>query len=300
MIKFNILSLFDGISCGQVALKRAGININNYYASEINEKSIAITQNNHPETVQLGNVRDIDINKLKSMPKIDLIIGGSPCQNLTITVINNQNYNQGLQGNQSKLFYDFVRIYKWIKENNNPFVLFLLENVESMKEQDRDVITKVMQVDPIMIDSALVSAQDRKRYYWTNIDVKEMPEDKGVLLKDIMQENVPEKYYKSYSYDFHGWDKKVCATVHINGHDIIKRVYNPNFKCGTLTRVSGGNHQKKVFDRERVRYLTPIEYERLQTLPDNYTEGFSDTVRWSGCGDGWTVDVISHIFSFIN
>lgn len=259
-----------------------------YYASEINKYSIKVALNNYPDTMQVGDVTQLDPETLGD---IDLLIGGSPCQNLSIAVINQTDHNQGLQGEKSKLFYHFVRILRKAKPK-----YFLLENVASMKNADRDIITWTMGVDPILINSNLVSAQDRARYYWTNIPGIAMPEDRGIALKDIMQQAVDEKYFYAQPFEFRGWDKKVIATLGINGHDILKRVYNPNGKCATLTACRGGNLQKKVYDNGRCRKLTPTEYERLQTVPDGYTEGVSDSQRYNMLGDGWTVDVVAHIF----
>lgn len=158
-----------------------------------------------------------------------------------------------------------------------------------------------MGVEPIIINSNLVSAQDRERLYWTNIKGITQPKDKGFVLADIIQpaEEVEEKYWYNVPFDYHGDDAKVCATLHINGHDILKRVNNPAFKSATLTACRGGHKQKKVFQNGRCRKLTPLEYERLQTLPDGYTDGISDSQRYNTLGDGWTVDVIAHILSFI-
>lgn len=303
----NILSLFDGMSCGQLALQRAGIKYDKYFASEIYEPAIKITQKNYPNTIQLGDVTKIDEDRLKQLPKIDLLIGGSPCQNLSIAVINNYEHNQGLKGEKSSLFYEYVRILRWLKRNNNKDIKFMLENVGSMKNKDRDIITEVLGVEPLNINSNLVSAQDRDRYYWTNIDVKGLPKDKGLVLKDIMlpKEEVDKletgrtKFWYDKAFDYHGDDKKVIATLHIKGHDILKRVYNPNDKCATLTACRGGNLQKKVFQDGRCRKLTPLEYERLQTVPDNYTEGVANTHRYNMLGDGWTIDVIVHILKHL-
>lgn len=292
----NVLSLFDGMSCGQIALERAGVAVGKYYASEINPHSIRVTQKNFPKTIQVGDVTALSVGGLSTggLGSIDLLIGGSPCQNLSIAVINQDGHNQGLSGEKSKLFHHFVRV---LQESKPKY--FLLENVASMKNSDREIITQALGVEPILINSNLVSAQDRARYYWTNIPCTTQPADKGVVLKDIMQEHVDEKYYYSQPFEFHGWDKKVIATLRINGHDILKRVYNPNGKCATLTACRGGNLQKKVYDNGRCRKLTPTEYELLQTVPKGYTEGVSDSQRYNMLGDGWTVDVIAHIFEGI-
>ena len=289
----NVLSLCDGMSCGQIALERAGIKIDTYYASEIADYSIKITQKNYPNTIQIGDMTKLtegDLNKFKG---IDLLLSGTPCKSLSVTNI--KEYEKGLNGS-SKLFFDFVKIKNYIKPQ-----YFLFENVASMTEENKNIISKLLGVKPIRINSNLVSAQDRDRYYWTNIKVDYLPNDKNIVLKDIMlnTEEVEDKYWYKQDFDFHGLDKKVCATLHINGHDILKRVYNPNFKCATLTACTGGNKQKKVYQDNRCRKLTPLEDERLQTVPEKYTEGVSMTNRYNMLGDGWTVDVISHILSFL-
>lgn len=280
----KVLSLFDGISCGRVALERAGIPVDVYYASEIEPSAIKIAQKNYPDTIQLGDVTKLNTYAL---PEIDLLIGGSPCQSLSITMSNKR---QDLDG-KSKLFFEYVRVLNEVKPK-----WFLLENVASMKDECKDVITSYLGVEPILINSSAFSAQDRPRLYWTNIDVEMEPPTHPDVLKDIMESDVHEKYYYNCGFDFHGLDKPVCATLHVNTHEMLKRVYSPNFKCYTLTAVRGGYQQKKVYDNGMVRKLTPIEYERLQTLPDNYTEGVNDTQRYTALGNGWTVDVIAHIF----
>lgn len=279
----NILSLFDGISCGQIALERAKIKIDNYYASEIEPPSIKVTQTNYPNTKQLGSVLDV---KGSDLPKIDLLIGGSPCQGFSLA-----GKQLNFEDPRSKLFFEFVRL----KNECNP-TYFLLENVK-MKQEYQDIITEYLGVPPIEINSNLVSAQNRKRLYWTNIPNVAQPTDKNILLNDILE--TPYDYYK------------VRATVQKNAE------YSDN-KSVTLTSamgMGGGNvpmlinqefyekHKNKYIDgtdRKGIRLLTPIECERLQTLPDNYTSTACKTQRYKMLGNGWTVDVITHIFSFIN
>ena len=288
MKPITVLSLFDGISCGRVALQRANIPVEKYYASEIDKYAIQVTQKNWPDTIQLGDVKNV---WARNLPKIDLLIGGSPCQDLSIT---KSKTREGLKGEKSILFWHYVRMLKTCKPK-----WFLFENVASMSVENISIISDILQVWPVFIDSNCFSAQDRPRFYWTNIpvSVKDLHEC-DIKLKDIMQKDVPEKYFYNCGFDYLG-DKNVCATLHINGHDILKRVHSPNYKCHTLTCCRGGNLQKKVLDGNRVRKLTPLEYERLQTLPDNYTYGISDSQRYNSIGNGWTVDVIAHIFSFI-
>lgn len=299
----NVLSLFGGMEVFRQAFKELNIEVDKYYSSEIYEPAIRIANKNHDDIIQLGDISLIGERVLREMPKIDIIGFGFPCRNLSRTVINNPEHNQGLEGKHSSLFYEAVRILNWIKEHNNPNILFLCENVQSMPNEDRDIITEYLNVHPVLIDSALVSAQDRKRYYWTNINDGDIsqPEDLGLVLNDIIEsyESVPKKYWYDRTFDFHGYDKKVCATVHVNGHDILKRVNNPDFKSATLTSCRGGYKQKKVFQNGKPRKLMPIEYERLQTLPDGYTEGESDSARYNMLGDGWTLEVIRHILSHI-
>ncbi len=280
----NVLSLFDGLSCGQIALNRAGIKYDNYFASEIEKDPIKVTQHNYPNTKQLGDVCKVKANDL---PQIDLLIGGSPCQSFSYAVSS----NTGFDG-KSKLFFEYVRLLKELKPK-----YFLLENVV-MKKEWEDVITSYLGVKPIAINSELFSAQSRPRLYWTNIPLGELPLSNPLVLEDILERNVIDKYYYKESYEFHGFDKVVCATLGINGHDILKRVNSPIHKCQTLTAVCGGNQQKKVlWNGQLVRKLTPTEYERLQTVPEGYSSMVSDGARYKMLGNGWTVDVIAFIFS---
>ena len=310
MEAINVLSLFDGISCGQVALDRAGIKVNKYYASEIEKDCIKITQKNYPETIQVGDVRTI--STIPFIGKIDLLIGGSPCQDLSIA-----GTRQGLNGSRSCLFFEYVRILKDI----NP-KYFLFENVASMKKQDLDTITRFLGVEPIKINSATVSAQTRKRLYWTNIGHVGQPEDKGILLKDILESGIApqnksyaltETYHKAAFSDM---VKKHARTMigepirlgHLQGlsNAQANRVYSIEGKSVCLNSNGGGGGAKTGLykidlpDGEYIiRKLTPVECERLQTLPDNYTEGISNSSRYKALGNGWTVDVIAHILKGI-
>lgn len=275
----NVLSLFDGISCGQLALQRAGVPVGTYYASEIEKNSIKVTQKNFPDTVQLGSVDTVN-----GLNDIDLLIGGSPCQSFSRTISG----NIGFDG-KSKLFFEFMRLLKETKPK-----YFFLENV-IMKKEWQDVITEHLGVEPILINSSHFSAQSRDRLYWTNIPMPELPLESTQVLGDILQGDVEEKYFYDQPYTLNG-DGPVEAILGINGHDILKRVNSKKHKCQTLTAVCGGNQQKKVLDGERARKLTPLEYERLQTVPDNYTDNISDGGRYKALGNGWTVDVVSHFF----
>lgn len=277
----NVLSLFDGLSCGRLALKKAGVAVTTYFASEIETASIFITQKNFPDTIQLGDVTKVS---KEQVGKIDLLIGGSPCQSFSPAISS----NTGFDG-KSKLFFEFVRLLNDL----NPS-WFLLENVE-MKPEWRDVITKHLGVKPIAINSRDFSAQDRPRLYWTNIPICRPWGTSQQVLGDVLEQNVPEKYF--YKETFEIVNKgPVEALINLNGHDILKRVNSKVHKCQCLTAVCGGNQQKKVIDGNRVRKLTPVEYERLQTVPDEYTSGVSDGARYKMLGNGWTVDVIAHIF----
>ena len=316
MDAINVLSLFDGISCGQIALERAGIKVNKYYASEIDPNCIKITQKNYPETIQLGDVRSLNLADFVCVPcdddLIDLLIGGSPCQDLSIA-----GSRKGLDGSRSCLFWEFVRALKIIKPK-----YFLFENVASMKQQDRDIITNALGVEPVMINSALVSAQTRKRLYWTNIPNVQQPENKGILLKDILESGVAaqnksycltETYYKAAFSDM---VKKHTRTMiaepirlgHLKGRSTAQanRIYSINGKSVCLNANDGGGGAKTGLYKIDlpngdyiIRKLTPIECERLQTLPDNYTAGISNSSRYKAIGNGWTVDVIAHILKGI-
>lgn len=284
----KVISLFDGISCGMVALERAGIPVERYVAYEIEPNAIKISKKNYPEIEHCGDVTTADFTQYSGF---DLLIGGSPCQSLSITQSKTRQHLNG----KSKLFFEFVRALEEAKPS-----YFLFENVASMNEESKRAISEILGCQPIFIDSKLFSAQSRPRLYWTNIPVEKiLPPECPYVLKDIMQADVAEKYFYKCGFDFVGLDKPVCATLHINGHDILKRVHSPHYKCHTLTCVSGGNHQKKVMDNGRPRKLTPLEYERLQTLPDGYTEGLSDGARYSAIGNGWTVDVISFLLTYL-
>lgn len=322
----NVLSLFDGISCGRVALERAGIEVDNYYASEVDKNAIAITQRNYPDTIQLGDVKTVNIKDLKH---ISLLIGGSPCQGFSIAG-NQLNFNDP----RSALFFDYWRI---LKELNPKY--FLLENVK-MKKEFQDIISQHLGVEPIEINSGLVSAQSRKRLYWTNIPGITQPIDKKIMLNEILEDEVDEKFYISTDkaiqicdieakkgkiayigtdsqgnriYSIHdksvtisalggGWGAKTglywipCITPdRVNKRQNGQRFKPSNAKFYTLTAQD--NHG--VLAHGQIRKLTPIECERLQTLSDNYTklEGITDSNRIKALGNGWTVDVVSHIFS---
>ena len=310
----NVLSLFDGMSCGQLALQRANIKYDNYFASEIKKTAIKVTQHHFPKTIQLGDVKNIN---LKELPKIDLLIGGSPCQDFS-----KANTKQlGLQGEKSVLFYEYLRILKELKPK-----YFLLENVV-MAKASQQVISQYLGVEPIEINSSLVSAQHRKRLYWTNIPF-EMPDDKNILLKDILENGLAsdkmtkdgKAYCLTARYQRAVWWNSIqrkqrtmvrvekpiskyglqqIGVADLNGHDLLKRVYSSEGKSPTLNAHGGGNTEPKIGEKNFWRKLTPLECERLQTVPDNYTQGVSNTQRYKMIGNGLTVDVIAHIFKNI-
>ncbi len=342
-MQMRVLSLFDGISCGRVALERANKVVECYYASEIDKYAESISKNNYPDIIRLGDVREIDFSQL--IGKIDLIIGGSPCQDLSIAKQN----RQGLSGEKSGLFWKFVEAVETIKPK-----YFMLENVASMSKENKELISKTLGIEPILINSALVSAQQRKRLYWCNWQT-DLPEDKGILLQDILETG-------------EAWnDKSHCLTANYTGayfpHDFLRhqrqmvaepvgcalrsrdhkkrlevrkdqkanamtsartdslicspvrlgslgkpsqgnRVYSIKGKSVCLSAQSGGKGAKTGLYKidlpdgdYMVRKLSPLECERLQTLPEGYTIGVSNTQRYKSIGNGWTVDVIAHLFS---
>ena len=395
-----VLSLFDGMSCGQIALNRLGIPIKTYYASEVDPYPIKVTQANYPDTIQLGDVCNV---KAADLPKINILLAGSPCTGFSFA-----GKQLAFSDPQSVLFFEFVRLLKECKPK-----YFLLENVK-MKKEYLNVISEQVGVEPIFINSALLSAQNRQRWYWTNIPGIEQPKDKKIVLRDILENgydserdkshcldanyykgssvknyfkksrrqmvyqddtnNLPDKsaviksnYYKSSQANFendktkggkfsatgvpqkletHDSPKQVGVAADINGHDLMKRVYSEDGKSPTLNTCSGGNREPKVIagawrgryykdgvrqdqfgsvagettqilelrkdsktnalttvqkdnvltkDKVYWRKLSPLECERLQTVPDNYTNHVSNSRRYQCLGNGWTVDVICHI-----
>jgi DNA (cytosine-5)-methyltransferase 3A len=303
----NILSLFDGMSCGQLALNRANVHYDKYYASEIEKNSIKVTQHNFPNTIQLGDVSKVNG---KDLDKIDLIMGGSPCQSFSFAgkmkgmatkdekeILSLESYlslkEAGFEfEGQSYLFWEYVRL---LKETNPTY--FLLENV-MMKDYWKKVISDTLGVEPIMINSNLVSAQDRKRLYWTNIPNVGQPDDLGLYLRDIMEESVADKYNITERF----YKKKEGTLSYSKSRGNIRP---PERKSKTLTTSghgisNSGSTNIKLSD-DYLRIPTPLECERLQTVPDNYTNvGLLDSHRYKMLGNGWTVSVISHIFKNIH
>jgi site-specific DNA-cytosine methylase len=258
----NVLSLFDGMSCGQLALNRAGIAYTSYFASEIDKYAIKVTQANYPTTVQVGSVTDL---VRTDVAPIDLLIGGSPCQGFSFL-------GKQLQFDdpRSQLFFEYVRLWKDLQPR-----YFLLENVR-MKQESVQAITDIMGVEPIMIDSSLVSAQSRKRLYWTNIPDVTQPADRKIFLRDILETAATTYRDKAYALRA-GQESTISPSV-------IRRYF---------TRSIGNI----VGDEGSYRILTPMEQERLQTIPDNYTNHVSAPQRYKLLGNGWTVDVVTHILA---
>ena len=306
MININVLSLCDGMSCGQIALTELEIPIEHYYSSEIYNKAIQVTQDNFPNTIQCGDLLSLyqNIEWLKSLPKIDLLLFGFPCRNNSKAVKGRKGYDNGLKGKESWLFYPCADILDWIRNNNNPNVLYFCENVDGMTTEDREIVSNRLGNEYVHINANLFSACDRSRLYWTNIkyNYKEIPTENKLVLKDILDENVPNEYYYNCDFDFCGLDKKVCANLHINGHDILKRVNNPFFKGATLTSCRGGNLQKKVYDinKQKCRKLTENEYRKLQAVPSWYKMNVAKSHIYNMCGDGWNIEVIKWFFKYIN
>ena len=299
----NILSLFDGISCARVALERANIKVDKYYSSEIDKYAIKIAQKNYPDTIQLGDVRILNTPMLLCK-NIDLLIGGSPCQDLSIAKKN----RQGLDGARSGLFWEYVRILKEVKPK-----YFVLENVNSMPNESKAIITKTLGVDPIMINASLVSAQNRKRLFWTNIPNVTLPEDRGILLKDILQPPAEvddrmvtngKAFSVTASYNgavaWNSIERKQRTMVRIGQFGSGgqgDRIYSPEGKSVSLSALGGGRGAKTgLYSTDNIiRKLTPIECERLQGLQDNYTDGVSNTQRYKMLGNAFNCDVVAHI-----
>ena len=347
----NVLSLFDGMSCGQIALNRAGVKYDKYFASEVDKYAIKVAQANYPHTHQMGDVKQVQKSYFIDDP-IDLLMGGSPCQGFSVA-------GKQLDFNdpRSKLFFEFVRLKESLKPK-----YFLMENVP-MKQESQDIISRYLDVKPVMINSSLFSAQNRKRLYWTNIPFDTPTEDKGIILQDILEDGIANEAMTNQDGKAHcitaryngavWWNSiqrkqrtmvQVGEADNIKGFDSIKRIYSPNGKAPTLTTMQGGHREPKVaigrivnrrldehgvrkdnqldlpftnqlevsdtnksnclttFTKDNVlvdgmqwRKLTPVECERLQTVPDNYTNHVSNSQRYKMLGNGWTIDVIAHI-----
>jgi len=324
-----VISLFDGLSGGRIALERIPhLNVLRYYSSEIDKYAIHIADKNYPQDTpyRLGDVKDIDgyslllkIRKEFRGAKI-LLIGGSPCQGFSMAgklkgastksgqdVVTLKQYldlkERGFEfEGQSYLFWEYVRIMRELKPD-----YFMLENVRVTKKW-LPMFNKAMGVEPTRINSSLVSAQNRVRYYWYNFENIPQPEDKGILLKDILDYSV--KDIQRRPCELRDFNKNsichhIANATDIKGNESIKRVYSISGKSPTVTTCQGGHREPKVLcspldgNNAKYRKLTPLECERLQTLPDNYTKGVSNTQRYKMIGNGWTIDIVTHILSYI-
>lgn len=301
----RVLSLFDGICCGHLALERAGIKIDSYDAYEIEKNAIKATETNFPDVIQHGDVTIEDFTKYKG--KIDLLIGGSPCTNLSMA-----GNGQGLKGSQSKLFYEYARAIKEVQPK-----YFLLENV-IMKKEWEDIITNILGVEPIEINSSLVSAQNRRRLYWTNIPNVTLPKDKNITLEDILEDiefpnpaairgrRLNKATIVGRRLDKNGHRKDTDKTIPITQCLEVRATNTDKSNCLTtvdkdnvLTPLPIGRHPDAFKDNLPFRYYTTKEMCRLQTVPDDFLNMIPDSAARKALGNGWTVDVIAHIFSFL-
>jgi DNA (cytosine-5)-methyltransferase 3A len=298
----NVLSLFDGISCGQIALNKANIPYNNYFASEIDKNAIKVTQHHYPNTVQLGDVTKIEF----IASKIDLLIGGSPCQSFSSA--GNRNGFDGKSG----LFWEYVRVLNQVKPT-----YFLLENVV-MKKEWEDIITKELGVEPIKINSSLVSAQNRVRLYWTNIPGVGIPEDRGITLNDVLEIDsndnpaairgrrlnkatiIGRRLNEAGKRNDYNKDIPITQCLEVRATNTNKsNCLTTVDKDNVLTPLPIGRHPNAFKDKLQFRYYSLLEYERLQTLPEGYTNLVSVSQAKKMIGNAWTVDVIAHIFSYL-
>jgi len=283
----RVLSLFDGMSCARIALDRVGIAVTSYKASELDKYAIKVSHENYPDIEQLGDVCDV---KAEDVGEVDLLIGGSPCQDLSFA-----GKGKGLkEGTRSSLFFEFVRLKNELKPK-----YFILENVR-MKQENQDIISKYLGVKPKQFNSSLVSAQNRNRLFWTNIDF-DLPEDKGIILADILEDGVTDRG-KSHCLDanyFKGGNLKSYFEKHRRQLIFNKEITSPIREKSKTVRSGGrgsyDRHEWDSVDKLHWRKLTPLECERLQTVPDNYTNHVSNTQRYKMLGNGFTVDVIAHI-----
>jgi DNA-cytosine methyltransferase len=276
----RVLSLFDGISCARVAL---GDRVTTYYAAEIDKHAIQIARKNYPDTHHLGDVRSV---RAADLPAIDLLVGGSPCEDLSIA----KKQRKGLEGDRSGLFWEYVRILREVQPT-----WFILENVASMRQHDRDIITRELGVEPILLDATHVSAQMRRRLFWTNIPGVTPLTDKGIVLKDILQdidETTTLPFHKTAQTGRNATKK--LGYVGDKDHQ-AKRIYDDQGKLPALNAIC--NSMVQTGDRRR--RVTPIECERLQGLPDNYTEGITKSHRYGCLGKAFHVDILRHILSFL-
>lgn len=296
----KVLSLFDGISCGMVALQRAGIPVERYVAYEIDKYAVQVSEKNFPFIEHCGDVFKGDFTRYKGF---DLLLGGSPCTFWSIAKSNREITPDGIGG---RLFMQYIRA---LKESQCRY--FLYENNSSIHQNIKDFISEKLGVESIMINSSSLSAQSRKRCYWTNIPNIQQPEDRGLCVRDILDYNCSSyiDYTKTHNIfwtkeDISGYHNGMVQIGHINKGSMGGRIYSVYGKSSTVNANGGGQGAKTglyLIDGS-VRKLTPLEAERLQTLPDNYTlcDGVSETSRYRGIGNGWTVDVIAHILKNIS
>lgn len=274
----RVLSLFDGISCAKVAMERRLIPVEAYYAAEVDKHAIKVSQANHPYIHHVGDVRNVTPDLLRIQP-IDLLIGGSPCQDLSIA----NAHRKGLKGERSGLFYEYVRV----KEEFKP-KWWVLENVASMSKEARAEITANLGVEPILINAALVSPQIRKRLFWTNIPVSFMPYDRGLTVKDVAGHTDDEYFYHI--------EPSMLRALE-NGK---VKLIGPDDKARTVTcRQRRWSNTGFLMDNGRMRYFTPEECELLQGLPAGYTRGIPMTQRYKTVGNAFHVEVVGHILSFM-
>ena len=300
----NCISLFDGISVGYQALKQANIPVTKYMSSEIDEYAMKVAQLNHPDIIQLGDITELSNEKLKAIGKVDILLCGFPCTDLS-----SMGKQAGLQGERSGLFYEAIRVLNEVRQNN-PNVLFLFENVASMKNSEKEVISRTLGVEPLRINSSFLSAQCRNRYYWTNTPGVLIPKDAGILLQDILEDGYADRQ-KSHALLTNqlpqtqgGLNRYLFKST---GQIAFKEEYFAKLDKKTkLLRYANmqaiGNAPKPhgSFSKNGVfRRLSVNECESLQTLPKDYTAGISMSQRYKVLGNSYTCSVIQHILSFI-
>lgn len=281
---FKTLSLFDGMACGRLALSRAKFQNIIYFASEIDDAAIKIAKSNYPDIIHVGDIRKL---RGSDFPKIELLLGGSPCQDFSKAKHN----GLGPLGNKSSLVWEFIRLFNEVKHK-----WFLFENVP-MKKEWSNIISKELGREPIEIDSSLVSAQNRKRFYWTNIPNIGQPDDCGLTIRNIIYDDG----YKVFTDKRIARTKKRCKNYvkwDSSGKGYFpmsQRAYYKDRKFGTLSTSTGLIKILMDYENNVCRYIHPVEAERAQTLPDNYTNVVCNSQRFKAIGNGWTVDVIKHL-----
>lgn len=290
----RVLSLCGGVETGLYALQKLGIPISEYHTYEILPEAIAVSQYHYPFIIHHGDLYEADFSNYIGF---DLLLAGTSCQSLSRVRIEDKSVSNGLSG-KSGIFYKAVEALHII----NP-KYFMFENVIPNNKEDLDEMTRCIGVNPILINSGIFSAQNRERYYWTNIPLKKTAKKSSLVLQDVMENIVSEKYFYKKDFRVINMEKRVCGELLVNTTEMCRRIYNPKFKCSTLTCVSGGYQEKKVMDRGRPRKLTEIEYERLQGLPDGYTDvnvngrKLSYSKRCSLMGNGWNEPTVEWILS---